>query len=437
MKNLFLLILVVLINITTNAQLKMTGEFRPRAEFLHGYKSPQLLTRQMFSIQTTQRSRINFEYKADRYKFGFQLQDVRAWGSQSQLVIADGANTSVHQAWGEFLFNENLSLKMGRMELNYDDQRIFGNVDWQQQGRSHDLALLKYEKKDAFSLHIGWATNQVQSFYYNIAGNYKAMQFLWFNKKFGKNYTLSLLALNNGVQNDTVGNLPIHTVFSQTIGQRSVYTLNKFTFSANAYYQMGNDKSTYIDNNAKVQYKKLSAYDLGLDASYKLGDFHTITLGYELLSGIDQTDTTTAYKHGISAFNPLYGTNHKFNGWMDYFYVGNHANSVGLQDIYLHVEFKKEKHEGGIHIHQFLSAAPILDAKEFIKSGKVQELSSNLGTEFDIYGGYKFTDEVAFKAGISFMLPTSTLTTLRGGKLDATNYWGWMQFVFKPNFMAK
>ncbi len=33
------------------------------------------------------------------------------------------------------------------------------------------------------------------------------------------------------------------------------------------------------------------------------------------------------------AFTPLYGTNHKFNGWMDYFYVGNHGSSIGLQDI--------------------------------------------------------------------------------------------------------
>lgn len=437
MKNLISLLFLVLLTVTTYAQLEMTGEYRPRTEFLHGYKTPQSLTRQMFSLQTTQRARINFDYKAARYKFGFQLQDVRIWGNQAQLVTNDGATTGIHQAWGEFQIKENLFLKMGRMELNYDDQRIFGNVDWQQQGRSHDLALLKYEKKDAFKLHLGWATNQVQSFYYATTGNYKAMQFLWFNKKFGNNFTFSFLVLNNGVQNDTVGNRPIHTVFSQTIGQRSVYAKNKLTISANTYYQMGNDKSTYLDKNAKVQYKKLSAYELAIDAAYKLGNFHSITLGYEFLSGNDQTDTTTDYKHGIYAFNPLYGTNHKFNGWMDYFYVGNHLNSVGLQDIYLQVEFKKEKKEGGIHIHQFIAAAPVIDSKEFIKSGKVQALSSNLGTEFDLFGGYKFTDEVSFKAGISFMLPTETLIALKGGKIDATNYWGWMQFVFKPNFLTK
>ena len=40
------------------------------------------------------------------------------------------------------------------------------------------------------------------------------------------------------------------------------------------------------------------------------------------------------------AFTPFYGTNHKFNGFMDYFHVGNHANSVGLIDIYTKVKTK-------------------------------------------------------------------------------------------------
>jgi hypothetical protein len=35
----------------------------------------------------------------------------------------------------------------------------------------------------------------------------------------------------------------------------------------------------------------------------------------------------------VKSFNSLYGTNHKFNGWVDYFYVGNHAESIGLVDI--------------------------------------------------------------------------------------------------------
>ncbi|MDZ7608893.1 MAG: hypothetical protein U5K79_25710 [Cyclobacteriaceae bacterium] len=37
----------------------------------------------------------------------------------------------------------------------------------------------------------------------------------------------------------------------------------------------------------------------------------------------DLTDTND------KSFNPLYGTNHKFYGYMDYFYVGNSHGQVG------------------------------------------------------------------------------------------------------------
>jgi hypothetical protein len=33
---------------------------------------------------------------------------------------------------------EAFSMKLGRQEVIYDNSRIFGNVDWAQQGRSHD-----------------------------------------------------------------------------------------------------------------------------------------------------------------------------------------------------------------------------------------------------------------------------------------------------------
>ena len=34
--------------------------------------------------------------------------------------------------------NEKFAFKVGRQEINYDDARIFGNVDWAMQARSHD-----------------------------------------------------------------------------------------------------------------------------------------------------------------------------------------------------------------------------------------------------------------------------------------------------------
>ena len=69
-----------------------------------------------------------------------------------------------------------------------------------------------------------------------------------------------------------------------------------------------------------------------------------------------------------SYYAPKYGTNHKFYGFMDYFYVGNghggtDAASAGLIDIYLKTAFKTgEKSSLAAHLHHFLSAEERVNA---------------------------------------------------------------------------
>ncbi len=132
----------------------LSGEVRPRAEYLHGYKSTALENQNATSF-VSQRSRLNFAYAMPKVKFGVVLQDVRNWGNQRQLVTNEANAVSIHQAWGEVELVKGLSLKAGRMELAYDDHRILGNVGWAQQARSHDLALLKFSGK--FTTHLGYA----------------------------------------------------------------------------------------------------------------------------------------------------------------------------------------------------------------------------------------------------------------------------------------
>ena len=74
---------------------------------------------------------------------------------------------------------------------------------------------------------------------------------------------------------------------------------------------------------------------VGLEAMYKASSKVKLGLGVEAISG-DDADTA-----GVTeAFLPHFGTNHKFNGFMDYFYVGNHVNSVGLLDVHASAVFK-------------------------------------------------------------------------------------------------
>lgn len=403
-----------------NAQLTIDGLYRPRTEFNHGYKTIYPAST-MFNLGTSHRARVGITFKKEKYSFGLQVQDVRTWGTTAQLALGDGAATTVHQAWADMALAKNLSLKVGRMELNYDDMRILGSVDWTQQGRSHDLALFKYEKKDGMKLHFGTAVNQVQTIYYGTVGNYKSMQFLWFNKTFG-NYKLSLLALNNGLQSDTTGGKPVMTKYSQIFGQRSEYKKDKLFFGFNTYVQMGEDAAS----------KEMMAYNIGLDLKYQLNEKISVQAGFEMLSGTSQIDTANKVNN---SFNPLYGTNHKFNGHMDYFYVGNHLNTVGLNDAFIGMEYKKGKFDCGFTAHYFMAAADVMDKDEFAATGNYKATSSALGMELDLFGGYKLTDDVDFKAGISFMSPTETLISLRNGNDQSTNYWAFMMFVVKPSFL--
>lgn len=432
MKNLFTIILVFAATVMY-AQFTLDGEIRPRTEINHGLKSP-VMENQNMSVLTSQRTRLGFGYKSDLFDVGIQIQDVRAWGSQKQLVSNDGALTTIHQAWASIQLCEMVALKVGRQELVYDDSRILGNVGWAQQARSHDIALFKIEKKDAFKLHAGFAVNSVQTEMYNVA-NYKSMQFLWFNKRFGDAYTLSVLALNNGVNDTTFNSKGNTTTFSQIVGQRSVYKAGALKVGLNIYYQMGKAAAGYMDDSGDYQKKAIGAYNFGLDIDYKLNDNFNVGVGYEMLSGNSQTEDASYYETN-HAFTPLYGTNHKFNGWMDYFYVGNHGNNVGLNDAFVKIGYKNGKFLTGAHLHYFMANADVLDQKEFVKTGEAKAMSAGLGTEIDYYAGYKLGKGVLLKAGVSMMMATETLHAVKTTNFDmaGVNYWGWAMIVVKPNF---
>lgn len=154
-----------------NAQFTLTGQLRTRTELRNGLGNLVAKSSKAAAF-TSQRTRLNFQYKWDRVNFGVAIQDVRVWGQDASSVSNnDGNKLMVHEAWAELILaNKNdtsikftmldqLSLKIGRQELNYDDARLIGNLDWLQQGRRHDMALLKGVHK-GWQVEIGQAFNQ-------------------------------------------------------------------------------------------------------------------------------------------------------------------------------------------------------------------------------------------------------------------------------------
>ncbi|WP_370397972.1 alginate export family protein [Tenacibaculum dicentrarchi] len=399
--------LLILITTISYGQLKVDAELRTRSEYRHGVKT-LIKDNQNAGLFTSQRTRLNFSQSIEKLNFYVSVQDIRVWGDVPQLNTTDANGLSLHQAWAEVLLSPNYSLKLGRQEVLYDDSRILGNVGWAQQARSHDIAVFKY-KRNGIKLDLGLAFNQSKE---NLTGTnlttpktYKAMQYAWLHKDWS-NLSASFLFLNNG--SNTNNGLK----YSQTVGTHLKSKQNNLQVAANLYYQFGTDKMN----------RDLSAYLVGLEGNYKVSTKTKLGVGIELQSGNDYDSNAG----DNNAFTPLYGTNHKFNGFMDYFYVGNHANNVGLLDIYAKANFKLNEKSGlTAFIHNFSAAADIN-----------ANVSKQLGTEIDLVYGYKFTKQIGFKAGYSQMFASEGMEVLKGTSDNNTNNWAWLMVTIKPTLFT-
>lgn len=420
--------ILVFITATTFAQFTLSGEIRPRTEYLHGFGTlPE--TDQDAAFWTEQRSRIKLDYVSEKYRTAMVLQDIRTWGSVSQLNKSDGFS-SVHEAWVEVLFNQNLSLKVGRQEVSYDDQRIFGNVGWAQQARSHDLGIFRY-KDSTVTLDVGLAFNQNSTMrsttIFTVANNYKTFQYLWLHKQISKPISASILLLNNGLQSsntDTSGAVEYNTRYSQTIGAYLTYKKNKFKLNVSFYNQIGKDVSN----------TDLEAYNLRGEIAYQPIKKITLATGYELISGTSQIDVDN---NTNNSFTPLYGTNHKFNGFMDYFFVGNHFNTVGVQDAFFKLKYKQKKLTTGVDVHLFSAAADILDIQNLINTGESKAMNSFLGTELDFTFKYQYTKEIAFQAGYSQLFATISMEAIKSGDRGEISNWAYFMITVKPVFFKQ
>ncbi|ELR70771.1 hypothetical protein C900_03379 [Fulvivirga imtechensis AK7] len=418
MVKIYIILLVVItgtINIS-QAQFSVSGEFRPRAEYRHGFKNlPVAGQEEAFFID--QRTRLNLSYVDEKYDLKIVFQDVRTWGSQPQLADNDGSLTTLHEAWARVQLFDHVAVKLGRQEIVYDDHRIFGNVDWAQQARSHDAAIFIFKPKN-MELNLGLAYNQdgpqLNTTFYTVANSYKTFQYLWGNRKFG-NIQISALLLNNGRQGGSPDDFK--TYYSQTFGPRTGYNRGNFKVNFAVYKQTGEEPDASTDINATY---------IGLDLTYSVMENTSVTAGLEYLTGNNPTDIDNEN----NAFNPFYGTNHKFNGLMDYFYVGNHLGSVGLQDIFITLNQKMGNVSANLSTH-FFSAA---EAPYNIQNNET--LDKYLGTEVDLFFTFNTGKDISLQGGYSHMLATSSMEAVKGGNKNETSNWAWLMLTIKPLFFT-
>lgn len=418
MKNLklFGLLLVGFISFQSTAQeFDANLQLRPRLEYRNGYKSLMTDGQNPTSF-ISQRSRLNFSFSQDKLKTKISLQNVRTWGDTPTLNTSDVNGIALFEAWAQYDLCSKWSSRFGRQVLSYDNQRIMGEVDWNQQGRSHDAMLFSYHTTNQ-QLDLGFAVNADKDNLVKPSApyttNYKAMQYAWYHTKVYK-VGMSLLFLNIGNEFLNTSSKP-EVAYGQTYGTYLTYKEGNWDTNLGLYGQSGKNSS---NNNVNAWY-------LGANAEYAFTDKFKSTLGFEYLSGKDTNDSSTNGK----SFNPIFGTNHAFNGYMDYFYVGNHLNSVGLQDAYLKLNYNQNKWQFNLIPHYFASAAKVMNGNE--------KMDSYLGTELDFTVGYAIQKEVKLSGGYSQMFGSSTLEKLKAVANPAsTSNWAWVMISINPQIFS-
>ncbi len=408
-----------------DAQFTLSAEIRPRAEYRDGFKRPlQRGDDPAFFVE--QRTRFNTFFSSEKVDVFISFQDVRNWGSTTQVYKSDPSLQNIYAAWAAYKFNPKHALSVGRMELDYDNVRILGNLDWAAQGRSHDLVKYEYEG-DKVKLHIGAAFNQdfttpepvkFTNTYYSVLNNYKTMQFAWFHREW-ENSGLSILILNNGASSTRMLNgvmIADSTVnFSQTLGFYGTKKIGNASFEYDAYYQVGKNPAG----------KNLNAYMAAANITFWKAKPNNFSVGLEYLTG-DKSSTEKDEN-----FNPLYGTHHKFYGHMDYFYVGNGHKNKGLIDGFVKSKFKMgEKSSLLAHVHEFLSQSKIVN-------GDNLNMSSTLGTEIDLVYVLNMAQGVVLNLGYSHMFQTTSLEFIKDNPdPKASGAWAWAMISFKPTLFT-
>ncbi len=393
--------------------LKIDFEFRSRAEYRNGYG----VLRNDSSTAggfVNQRSRLSINYTLNnRFVLQFSIQDLRVWGQQDPRSI--GATLQAFEAWAEPYITDKFSIRVGRQKLIYDNQRLFAENDWRLSGATHDALNFRYNDQ-RISTEIAMAFNQLSERSFGTEfvpvgyTNYKFLAVYHLRYQLSKSIVLTTI---NGTDGFQVKNKPESYNVRYTLGGRVEANSGSLYGTISGYYQGGKNPSGM----------DLSAWYFQPEVRYTSSKGTILRLGMEYFTG-------NGNKTGLStdmSFVPLYGVAHRFNGSMDLITkFPNDVGGAGLINPYLFLikPFAK-KFEIRADFHTFH-----LQTDYYMNDIAIDRY---LGFENDFLFTYKPNSSLKLDAGFSYMLPTNSLTTVKGAgqaKYDLT--WAYISLTFKP-----
>lgn len=418
MKKIFFLFQFVLFSSFSFAQidsLNMDMNFKTRAEGNNGYSTLIPKEKEM-KTDIASRARVGLNFFFNKLEMRVAVQDARTWGNTASSSQSE--SISFYESWAKYNFTTNIYIKAGRQALSYDSGRMIWESDWGMQGRTFDAFKVGFgfgngSVLDAVLTYNSQSTKRDDSLehekYEIIEGGERtvSMQLLHFKSASNRNFTYTLSLMNNVVQKDNGGHNSLTTA---GLTFKNKFT-SKFNIAIFAYYQFGKNTLDQDKN----------AYDLELRLNYLPFSIWKFTLGGELTSGTKFDENPKNNK----SFSPIYTTSHTYNGFMDYFFAGNHFNGPGLIDLNLKNNFN------------FSNFGNLYLATHYFSTQQEFNPVNNkyLGIEMDMVYGKKFGKSFLLNLGYSQMFASDNMKALKG-VVDAKNLQNfvWIGLSFNPQF---
>lgn len=406
-RNIVMLVMLCLAGHTLSAQgplLTWSGEIRVRSEV----DGRDFRNRTAMNAYTFLRTRVALEARPIEGVTAYvQMQDSRVLGEERDPAggfntISNAKNLDLHQAYLElddFLLN-GLSMKLGRMELAFGNERIVGAVGWNNIGRAFDGGRLRWSGNkrsvDLFVVNTGettvppsvalpgnvmFARDEGQLF----SGGYFSTTLL-------EPYRIDVYLLHRWIRKQSVAG---HDDLSRfTAGGLSKGSMGSLFYEGEFAYQGGSLSTSDV-----------SAFMITGAVGYATGSslLSSFAIGVDYLSG------TPADSKVVKTFDPEFYTGHKFHGFMDYFVtVPLTTQDRGLRDAYVRlVSAPTPSSTLSLWVHDFAAAES--------PGGK-----STMGQEIDIVGVWRYNKHAVFEMGLSGFLPGEVMRSRFSGSDVAT-----------------
>ena len=323
-----------------------------------------------------------------------QVQDARVFGSgdpNRRRGTQDGSAPALdfHQAFFQVsnFFDTPFSIKVGRQELAYGNQRIIGAPDWGNFGQTFDAGVLSYAANnntvDLFVARLVESRTAGQ----NLYGLYATFPLT-------VSHTLEgFLIVDNNTEELAIGpdaGKPILNRF--TLGTTGRGVFSELDYRLELMYQ-GGSIMTY----PAEERNDIAAYLLSGTLGYTFGNNARLGILYTILSG-DEYPVFDEW----NAFNTLFGANHGFYGFMDFFpgrfSLSGFHNLAGTLSV-----SPSDRLTLRFDLHNFR-----LDQKLYFSKEKA------LGQEFDFTSIFRYNSQFSLQAGFSAFFPSEVMEIIEG-----------------------